>query len=257
MMMKLCTQVNALILFLLITGCDQISNEQSTSDDSPLVGKLYRDRSLFVYSYDKAFAERFSLPQEKALVLSSGLKAIAIEAKPTLGIIRCYVHLYLDDSIKPLIPMNQANYTWPQFIEAGFTRNFNSEDMRWLVDSITSNRAFYREKSGSGFTKALKPKQYKQNFLPSLSLLTFYFDCSELGIKNIPAELIFQKAGTEAYILGYDDPNNMHNENTYYFDIPPKLQQHFDQYARFIGDYNVSSTVNRKINMLKPTVDYP
>ncbi len=256
MMIKRSIQVSALIGLLLITGCDR-SNVPPVSDD-PLVGKLYRDRSLFVYSYDKAFAKRFSLPLEKALVLGSGLKAIAIEARPTLGTIKCYVHLYLDDSITPYLPgNNEAGYVDMQFVEWIFSNKFTDEDKKWRWATFTQNRAVYMEKSETGFMMTRGFKQYKHHFLPNLSLLTFNVFCSKLGSKNMPAELVFQKSGTEEYVLGHDDPNNMHNKNTYYFDIPPKLQQHFDRYARFIDDYNFSPEVNDKIDILKPTIEYP
>ncbi len=246
-------QASALIGLLLITGCDR-SNAPVISDN-PLVDKLYRDRSLFVYSYDKAFAKRFSLSLEKALVLGSGLKAIAIEARPTLGSIQCYVHLYLDETIRPYIPDGVVNFTEQQKTETIFANDFSDEDMSWKAS--TANRAVYMEKSETGFMMTLRPKQYKHHFLPNLSLLTFKVFCSKLGSENMPAELIFQKAGTEEYVLGHDDPNNMHNKNTYYFDIPPKLQQHFDRYAHFIDDYNFSPAVNEKVDLLDPTIEYP
>ncbi len=264
-MIKRSIQVSALIGLLLITGCDRANNVPAVAE-TPLVGKLYPDRSLFVYSYDKAFAQRFALPEEKALTLSPGLKAMAIEARPTLGrAIECYVHLYLDDTIKPFMPQNKINYTRTEITESVFVGTSSApvgdftddKDSEWRNANFTDNRAIYRTKSGLGDILTLDYEQYKHHFLPELSLLTLKVSCLYLGDNNLPSEIIFQKAGTGDYLLGHDDFKKLHNENTYVFDIPSKLQQHFNQYVRFLDNYNFTPKVNDRIDLLHPTVELP
>lgn len=258
------TRAIALLFVLLFTaGCDSLSFTNPSNQPLPndlLVGDLHRDAPLFVFSYDKAFAQRFSMPIDKALALDPGLKAIAIEVRPEVGRIDCYIHLYLDESIKVFVPANRADYTDQQVAERIFAQGFTEEDSKWRR-SAGKGRIVYRAKSAglglSGFSMTARYEQYKENFLPRLNLITTRVFCSDLGNENMPSEIIIKKAGTQDYTLLHDDPKKLYNEKTYHFNVPPKLQQHFQQYASYVGRFNSLENANFGFNLSKSTIEIP
>ncbi|NOX43263.1 MAG: hypothetical protein GXP19_05970 [Gammaproteobacteria bacterium] len=263
--MKTPTRATALLFILLFTaGCDNLPFTNPSQQPMPndlLIGGLHRDAPLFVFSYDKAFAQRFSMPIDKAIELDPGLKAIAIEVRPKVGKIDCYLHLYLDESIKVFVPGNRKDYTKRQKAERIFAYDFTEEDSEWRWSSSSHNRVIYQAKTAglglSGFVRTQGYEQYKEDFLPRLNLVTLHKHCSELGSENAPSEVIFQKSGTEDYILGHEKPKKLYNENTYHFDIPPKLQQHVQQYVRYVNHFNALKNSTLNTPQRKPTIEFP
>ncbi|NOX43262.1 MAG: hypothetical protein GXP19_05965 [Gammaproteobacteria bacterium] len=251
-----------LVVLWVIAGCDNLpftNPSQQPLPNDQLVGGLHRDAPLFVFSYDKAFAQRFSMPMDKAIALNPGLKAIAIELRPEIGQIDCYLHLYLDESVKLFMPANRVDYTRQQEAERVFAYDFTKEDSEWR--GSFSNRVIYRAKSAGlrlpGFKTIQGYEQYKENFLPRLNLVTLDMFCTELDNIDGPSEVILQKADTEDYLLGHDEIKEVY-KNAYHFDIPPKLRQHLQQkYANYVRDFN--DLENSRLNSphRDPTVEIP
>ncbi len=99
--------------------------------------------------------------------------------------------------------------------------------------------------------------QYKENFLPRLNLLTFDVSCCALDSKNVPSEVIFQKAGTQDYFVVQDNPKTLYNERTYHFDVPPKLQQHLQQYVSYVNNFNSLKNSGVSFFSPEPTFEIP
>ncbi|MCF6235297.1 MAG: hypothetical protein L3J70_02785 [Gammaproteobacteria bacterium] len=250
-----------ILSFLLVTACDNSSQNNKPIPNELLIGKLHRDSPLFIYSYGQDFAKRFQLSEEKAIELDPGLAAIAFEVRPEIGQIDCYIHLYLDDSVHVYVPRNQINYSKQGIEERIFAKYFNKEDAKLRASFDDLNRIVYRSKSAAqgltGFVSTPRYVQIKSNFLPGLSLLTVEQNCSFLDYKNAPTEILIQKAGTGTYVLGNDNSKNMYNDKTYSFSIPPKLQRYFQPYIEYSIEFNSKENSSISFNPPKPTIEFP
>lgn len=253
--------ITLFLSFCLLTACDEFSGAKIPLPNDVLIGGLHRSKPLFIYSYGPAFAQRFGLSKNKAIPLDPGLSAIAFEMRPQVGQIDCYVHLYLDETVNVYVPQNRINFTIQGVEERIFAKQFNDEDSD-LRGSLDYRMAIvYRSKSlakgTDGDMYTLSYTQVKSNFLPKLKLVTLHLGCAFPHNKYGPTEIIIQKAGTEDYVLGGEDQKNMHNDKTYGFSIPPKLQQHLQPYLEYANKFNAMKNSSINFNPPEPTIEFP
>lgn len=239
--------ISALIFLGLCAGylsaCDD-SNAVGPVKNQVLVGQLKRVSPLYLFSYNKDFATRFALPEEKAMSLSEGLNAIAIEIRPEIAQIDCFVHLYLDDTVDVYVPNNYQDFSRKEFSENFFIKSYNAEDGKWNFDEMDKSQGhiLYRAKpSAQGevdWASTCDMQRFKRNFLPDLSVMSINIPCIFLKFHG-PSEMLVQKAGTGDYNVGIVNPANIRElDKVYRFDIPLKLHSRFAEYQEYIDEFN-------------------
>ncbi len=230
-----------------------------------LVDKLKRVTPLYLLSYNADFATRFALPEQKAINLSEGLSAIALEIRPQIAQIDCFLHLYLDDTVDVYVPNNNQDYSDKEFSENFFVKSYNAEDGKWNSAEREKSRGhiLYRTKSvaegkpGWGSTLTML-QRFKRDFLPGLSVMSINTGCITLDFQYGPAEILVQKAGTGDFDFNEEDPADIKQiDKIYQFDIPEKLQSHFAEYLDSIGDFNMSSASSMVTDDTFPMYEIP
>ena len=229
-----------------------------------LVDKLKRVTPLYLLSYNADFATRFALPAQKAITLSKGLSAIAIEIRPQIAQIDCFVHLYLDDTVDVYVPNSNQDFSEKEFPENFFVQSYNAEDAKWNSAEMDKSRGriLYRAKSVAqgkpGWASTCDMQRFKRDFLRDLSVMSINTGCITLGFEYGPAEIVVQKAGTSDYNVGIVDPVNLKQiDKIYRFDIPEKLQSHFAGYLEYIGNFNMSGTSSMGTDDKFPIYEIP
>ena len=229
-----------------LSGCED-NTAVGPIKNEVLVEKLKRVTPLYLLNYNADFATRFALPTQKAITLSKGLSAIAIEIRPQIAQIDCFVHLYLDDSVDVYVPNNNPDFSDKEYSEYFFVQSYNAEDSTWNSAEMDKSRGhvLYSTKSAiegkSGLGSTCTVQRYKRDFLPGLSVMSINTGCVTLGFKYGRAEIVVQKAGTGDYNVGIENPVNLkQNDKIYRFDIPEKLHRNLARYLDHIGNFNMS-----------------
>lgn len=241
------------ILLLLFCAVYLSACEESTAvgpvKNEVLMGKLERAKPLYLLSYNTDFAARFALPKQKAIALSEGLHAIAIEIRPQISQIDCFVHLYFDDTVDVYVPNSNNDFSEKEFSENFFVENYNSTDAKWNSAEMDKSQGhvLYTTKSAiegkSGWASTCDMQRFKRDFLPGLNVMSINTGCATLGFEYGPAEIVVQRAGTSDYTVGIENPVNLQqNDKIYRFDIPEKLHSHFSKYLDYIGNFNMAET---------------
>jgi len=214
------------IFLIVVAGCFLPSCDVGNFE-SVLITPHY---SVF---YASDFADRFSLPKERAVNLQNKhLKAIAIGIQKIDKDYVCDIHIYYDATIKLYSPNERDVFFERQLREYYFSNQQNDADYKYSDEQSLNNtgRAYFRSKSlktlKTGTSSTLGYSSYKKNFLPNLNMASFNIGCSFLDARHGTAELWVQKEGLVNYKLINEDPLNIkHKENNYRFDIPLALLQ--------------------------------
>jgi hypothetical protein len=229
-----------LFILVLVYGC-------STSSERTMDDKL--KNGYFAMCYTSQFAERFSLPTSKAMDLSHGLQAIAIEIRPSM-LYQTFIHLYIDSKLEVYSPGGECNYYRKPKAERFFVKHYNDKDSDWnsnLLDKA-GMRMLYLSKtpdpSLKGLGQSLEFEIFRKEFLPGLSLISTEIVSDFLDARAIPAEVLVQKSNVGNYLLGDEPPGNpQHPENYYTFKIPEKLHatiqpylEHLDTKLKYISE---------------------
>lgn len=230
-----------LVALLLVYGCP-------TSSDRTMDDKL--KNGYFAMCYTSQFAERFSLPTSKAMDLSHGLQAIAIEIRPSGKLFQTFIHLYIDSSLKVYSPGGECNYYRKPKAERFFPKRYNDKDSDWNLNFIdkAGMRMLYLSKSTNpslkGLGQSLEFEIFRKEFLPGLSLISTEVISDYLEVQASPGEVLVQKSNVVNYLLGDEPPGNpKHPDNYYAFKVPEKLHktiqsylEHLDTKLKFIGE---------------------
>jgi hypothetical protein len=238
-----------LFVFLLVYGCP--TSSERTMDDKLKNG-------YFAMCYTSQFAERFSLPTSKAMDLSHGLQAIAIEIRPS-KLYQTFIHLYIDSSLEVYSPGGECNYYSKPKAEWFFPKHYNDKDYKWNSNFINKAgmRMLYLSKSPDhsikGLGQSLEFEMFRKEFLPGLSLISTEVISDYLEVGVIPAEVLVQKSNVGNYLLGDEPPGNpKHPDNYYTFKIPEKLHKTIHPYLDHLD------TKLKYINESRdPLVDFP
>jgi len=254
------------MLLFMVAGCSQQSGTQLQGPlaNTVLVGELKRVSPLFVMSYNQDFAQRFKLPGERAKTLSNGLDAIAVEIRPRTAQIDCLLHLYLNHQVNVYVPDNDPDFSAKTQAEYFFVSDYSEQDRNYNVNEVDKSltRIVYRSKSvakgGKGWVDTPQILRYKSDFLPGLSLLSIDIGCSNLDPQYAPAEIIVQKAGTEAFKVGLEDLTRIKNNDlVYYFDIPVELHKHLKKYINIAAQFNTAAESSLGSDKKLPNVEFP
>jgi hypothetical protein len=216
--------------------------------------------------YTAEFAERLSLPIAKAMDLSPGLAAIALEVRPDAKSYHTYIHLYLNSNLDIYSPNGKCDYYHKPQAEWFFPKKYNDKDHKWYVDFLkkAGRRIWFRSR---GVLQSLEVNMFKREFLPGLTLLSTQIDSSSLDIQygrceNGRCEIIVQKNDVGDYLLEYDDPDNpKHPENFYIFKLPAKLHRIIQAYLKHIDTKFMNLSIDARFDYLnefpKSAVDFP
>jgi hypothetical protein len=220
--------------------------------------------SYFAMCYTAEFAERFSLPAGKAMDLSPGLKAIAIEIRPAAKLYHTYIHLYIDSDLKVYAPNGKCCYYNRPQAEWFFPEDYNNKDRKWYVDFLEKavRRIRFRSKSPVGVSDILEVDMFRREFLPGLTLLSTKIHSDYLNIRYGPCEILVQKNDVGDYFLDDDDPDNpKHPENFYVFKLPAKLHRIIQAYLKHIDTKFMNLSIDARVDYLnefpKSAVDFP
>jgi hypothetical protein len=222
-----------LIVLMLVYGCPAYS--ERTMDDKLKNG-------YFAMCYTSQFADRFSLPTSKAMDLSHGMQAIAIEIRPAAKLYHTFIHLYIDSSLEVYSPGDECNYYRKPKAERFFIKHYNDKDYQWNFNFVekAGMRMLYLSKSPDpsikGLGQSLEFEIFRKEFLPGLSLISSSRIISDyLDVRAIPAEVLVQKSNVGNYLLGDEPPGNpKHPENYYAFKIPEKLHKTIQPYLEHL-----------------------
>ncbi len=212
-----------LVLVLTLLGCSR--HAENAMDD-----KL--KNSWFAMCYTPEFAKRFSLPVEKAIPLSKGLYAIALEVRPAAKTYHTYIHLYIDSRLDIYTPDSRCNFYDKLDAEWFFIQQYNDRDIEWNANIMNKNsrRMMFRSQSLNhsdvGIVHGLEYQSIRKAFLPGMSLLSMRIISNYLDMRHGPGEVWVQKNNVGDYLLGYEDPFDIkHPENSYVFKVPEKLHK--------------------------------
>lgn len=222
-----------LILIFSITGCSKAP--EPTLDDKLKNG-------YFAMCYTPEFAQRFSLPVSKAMDLSHGLQAIAVEVRPAARLYETYFHLYIDSRLALYSPGGECDYYRKPEAESFFPKHYSDIDYKWNSDFIekAGRRLLFRSqslnRSNKGVEQTLQIDMFKREFLPGLSLLsTSEINSSFIDKQKGPGELLVQKRNVGDYLLEYDRLDSPNTPKNYYvFKIPEKLHKAIQPYLEHI-----------------------
>lgn len=221
-----------LFILLLVYGCP--TSSERTMDDKLKNG-------YFAMCYTSQFAERFSLPTSKAMDLSHGLQAIAIEIRPAAKLYRTFIHLYIDTKLQVYSPSGECNYYGKPKAEWFFPKHYNDNDSDWNSNFLdkAGMRMLYLSKSPDpsikGLGQSLEFEIFRKEFLPGLSLISSEIISDFLEMRAIPAEVLVQKSNVGNYLLGDEPPGYpKHPENYYTFKIPEKLHKTIQPYLEHL-----------------------
>ena len=197
--------------------------------------------SYFAMCYTLQFAERFSLPTAKAIELSPGLAAIALEVRPDAKSYDTYIHLYLNSDLDIYSPNGECDYYAKPKAESFFPEHYNDKDYKWNGDNIfkANGRMLFRSQNLNPpdrcVVDGLDIEMFRREFLPGLNLLSTQVNSSFLDIQYAPFEIFIQKNKVGDYLLGDEDPFNLkHPENLYVFKLPERLHRIIQPYLKHL-----------------------
>lgn len=247
----------------LLSSCAQ--QKQKDSIGSVLIGNLKKNVPYYSISYTRSFAERFSLPVDKASALGKGQGAIAIEIKQINNRFDCKIHLYIDSNLKLYSP-HEGNFSEKTMAEYFFINKLTEDDRTYNNTRLDSlfNRAIYRHASvqatKNGAVQTLEYQRYEKEFLPGISLISTDVFCSMLNSSFGDAEILIQKNTVKDYRLGLEDPSDIKfPENSYSFMIPNKLLTHVKPYVEYAREENRKNSYSNVISFgeTDPVVEIP
>jgi hypothetical protein len=213
--------------------------------------------SYFAMCYTAEFAERFSLPTAKAMDLSPGLKAIALEVRPAAKFYHTYIHLYLDSDLDIYTPNGECCYYSKPKAESFFPEDYNDKDSKWNIDYLekAGRRMLFRSQNLNPPDKCvvdgLDVDMFRKEFLPKLNLLSTQVNSSFLDIKYAPFAVFVQKNDVGDYLL-VNDAYLKHPENVYVFKIPEKLHHIIQPYLK-----HIDTKVKYLSEDSSPVVEFP
>ena len=111
-----------LLLLVSVAACD------NNSGTNILDQALESGDPYFSILFNKSFARRFSLDENKAVVLSDNLKAIAIEINKINNRYTCELHLYIDDKLDIYKPQTGDYFSGKPMAESFFINDFSDKD---------------------------------------------------------------------------------------------------------------------------------
>lgn len=255
-----------LVAFPFLMSCSQASNEHPPG--SVLIKSLKKNVPFYAIAFTPVFADRFSLSKDRALSLSDGLHAVAIEINQTNNKFECGVHLYIDNAVDIYSPHGGNNYSRKTLAEHFFVNDFTEVDKihNELRLDKSYNKIIYRHRSVSadkkGLVSTLKYQRYEREIYSGMSLLSTGIICSMLDSSYGDAEILVQKNTKNDYLLGHEDPGNLkHPEYNNSFLIPHKLLQLIQPYIDYVGNKQYESFNKGKDNWAvyddDPTVEIP
>jgi hypothetical protein len=215
--------------------------------------------SYFAMCYTAEFAERFSLPVAKAMDLSPGLAAIALEIRPEAKFYHTYIHLYINSKLDIYSPNGECDYFYKPQAESFFKKHYNDKDYKWNFNDIdkAERRMLFRSRNlnppDKCVVEGLGVEMFRREFLPGLNLLSTRVISSFLDIQYAPFAVFVQKNDVGDYLLGDEDPFDLkHPENFYIFKIPEKLHRIIQPYLK-----HIDTKIEYLNEDFRPVVEFP
>lgn len=198
---------------------------------------------LFSIRYTRPFAQRFTLPENKAVTLSENLQAIAVEINKINNRYTCELHLYVEDNLDIYKPGSGDYFFDAIMSEVFFIDEISDEDYAWNVKNILVNKMRARFDStlqaNYTFTSTLSYNRLHSSFLPGLTLVTLNTECYMFERDRYPANIWIQKQNVGDYLVGNDGPGGVkQTDKNHRFPIPIDLIDEIQPYIKIAEKHN-------------------
>lgn len=225
---------------LLIKGC-------SSGESQDILSLAVKDgNSHFEVSYDREFANRFSLPSDKIVSLPKGLKAVAAEIAQVNNRYQCKIHYYSDEQLEFYTPAEGSYYSSKHPSEYFFVGSYNQQDQKLNLQQLTQNRlrVLFRSTSlntsENGIIFTADYDRIHKNFLPGLTVSSVNLICSNLEQQYHPAEIWIQRKDADNYVLGEDDLNQPAPSKNYRLPVPEQIIKNLQPYVKLAVEHNLN-----------------
>jgi hypothetical protein len=226
-----------LTILVLFSACEKGSDRNSLDE------KLQSGEPVFVSSFTRDFATRFSLASANVISLSEGLQAIAVEFNRVNSMYSCKLHLYVGAELDVYAPAEGRYFFDGEPSSYFFISKINDQDYSEKIKKILDNNMKIKflssESAQYNFTETLSYARVHKSFLTGLTQLSIDTECDLFEQDRYPADIWIQKQNVGDYVLGNDGQGEVgHPENNYRFAIPEKLIQQIQPYVEIAVSHN-------------------
>lgn len=241
-------KVKMLLLSGVVQGALLLGSSAVLADAKPktmVVDPVLGDQSkVSVWSYTKAFAQRFKLPDmvDEGLPVDVWAMEFRILKNDVTPGYRCQLHVYLNNNLKILYPEGEVGSVETLNIGGRFPQGggiAKSEDRVFHGEQAGKyhTKAAFVNSGKTGYSTGIHFHQYRKYFVSNVAYLSFSLaGCQMITNPSSDAESFLwveKETGRDYRQRAQFDPNDF-----YQFQIPKSLSKRFYSYARLAAEKN-------------------
>ncbi len=236
-----------LLLSLLVLPATSSAAPVDGSAVTPTDPVLGAQGKVSVWSYNKAFAKRFNLPEmaEEGLppdIWAMEFRLVWRNLDGDASFYDCELHTYVNNQLKIFYPEGEVGSI--ETLAMG-NRGFflpNTEDRVFNEDQSSrygTKAIFSSNSKTSSLGGGVSYLHYRKYFLSDLAYLAYRIGCSSIGNPDeYKYSLWIEKEGGPDYRRGTKQDAKSYANNFYQFPVPKRLVQRFYPHAKLAAGLN-------------------